>query len=109
MTLRASRLIGAAVVDRQGRQLGRVSDLLLENPGPAKPCYALVDLGPPSHARERTVAVPWSVLEPDEERGALVLEVSPDALGRLRSVGRAGHEHPAAGGKTFRAGGKFFR
>lgn len=86
MTLRASRLIGAAVVDRQGRQLGRVSDLLLETPGPANPCYALVDLGPPAHARARTVAVPWSVLEPDEERGALVLEVSSDALGRLRSV-----------------------
>jgi hypothetical protein len=86
MTLRASRLIGAAVVDRQGRRLGRVSDLLLETPGPANPCYALVDLGPPAHARERTVAVPWSVLEPDEERGALVLEVSSDALGRLRSV-----------------------
>jgi hypothetical protein len=88
MSLRASRLIGAAVIDRQGRQVGRVSDLLLAAPGPASPCYALLDLEPPAHPRPRTVAVPWSLLERDEARGALRLDVSRETLARLQTVGR---------------------
>lgn len=88
MTLRASQLIGAELVDRQGRRLGKVSDLLLDDPGPANVRYALVDIGPPAAARARTVAVPWSVLQPSVQERQLVLGVSRAALGRLRGIER---------------------
>jgi sporulation protein YlmC with PRC-barrel domain len=86
MTLRASKVLGAMVVDRQGERLGEVSDLLIE--APANICYALVNIERPSDGGERTVAVPWSVLQADGPENCLVLDVSLRALGELRDVGR---------------------
>jgi sporulation protein YlmC with PRC-barrel domain len=84
MTLRASELMGAVVVDRQGARLGKVSDLLIENSTSACISYALVELERSSRG-ERTVAVPWSVLANGRERH-VVLDVSPDTLSQLRDV-----------------------
>lgn len=84
MTLRASQLLGAQVVDRQGDRLGRVSDLLIEDFATANVCYALVELER-AIAGERTVAVPWSVLSGGRNR-RVVLDVSREALGRLRNL-----------------------
>jgi sporulation protein YlmC with PRC-barrel domain len=88
MTLRASKVLGAMVVDRQGERLGEVSDLLIE--APANICYALVNIGRPADGGggERTVAVPWSVLQAEESEDRLVLDVSRRALGQLRDLGR---------------------
>lgn len=88
MTMRASEFIGATVVDRQGRRLGKVCDLLLDDPVPANVCYALVDVEHASDQPVRTVAVPWSVLQPGRTGQPLVLDVSRDALYRLRGVAR---------------------
>jgi sporulation protein YlmC with PRC-barrel domain len=86
MTIRASNLLGAAVFDRHGRRLGRVSDLLLDHPDPANICYALVDIENSLDEAGRTVAVPWSVLQPGDAARQLVLGVSLGALRQLRGL-----------------------
>lgn len=86
MTIRASALLGAPVVNRQDCRLGVLSDLLLDDPGPARICYALIEVEEPLQRGERTVAVPWSVLRPDGLNDRLILDVSRDALQRLRNV-----------------------
>ncbi len=83
MTIRASQFLGAEVVDCQAHRLGRVTDLLLDSPRPARVCYALIDIGQPARPCGQTVAVPWSVLQPDWENQRLVLDVSLDALRRM--------------------------
>lgn len=88
MTIRASELLGASVVDCRGRPVGQVSDLLLDAPDPANICYALVDLEPSAESHGRTVAVPWSVLQPGKEAHRLVLGVSREALRGLRGLDR---------------------
>lgn len=84
MTLRISKLMGAAVVDRQGARLGTVSDLLIDDSPAASVAYALVELELPSPG-ERTVAVPWSVLRSGHEQ-RVVLDVSADALAQLEDI-----------------------
>jgi sporulation protein YlmC with PRC-barrel domain len=84
--MRASEFIGATVVDRDGRRLGQVSDLLLDDPVPTSICYALVDIAHSPDDGQRTVAVPWSLLRPESAGQPLVLAVSRDALQRLRAV-----------------------
>lgn len=87
MTIRTSDVLGATVVDRQGRRLGRVTDLLLDGPRPTSICYALVDIERQPGGDTRTVAVPWSVLQPDGGDRRLVLDASRESLRRLRSFG----------------------
>ncbi|MEJ2514138.1 MAG: PRC-barrel domain-containing protein [Gammaproteobacteria bacterium] len=83
MTLRISQLLGAPVVDGQGEPLGRITDLLVDGPQPASLCYALVDID--RHGGDtRTVAVPWSILQPRPPDRQVVLDVSAAALDRLR-------------------------
>lgn len=84
--MRASEVIGAKVTDRNGQQLGRVSDLLIDDSVPWRVCYALVDIRHGSHAARHIVAVPWSLVEPGSEARQLVLGVSGEALRRLRRV-----------------------
>lgn len=86
MTIRASALLGAPVVDRQECRLGVLSDLLLDDPCPARVCYALIKIEQPLRRSSRTVAVPWSVLQRDSRNRRLILNVSRDALHRLRNV-----------------------
>lgn len=85
--MRASEFIGAAVVDRDGRRLGQVSDLILDEPEPATIRYALVDVPRPAQGGRRTVAVPWSLLRPARAGEPLVLGVSRETLQGLRTVG----------------------
>lgn len=89
MTIRASTLLGAAVVDREGRHLGTIRDLILDAPRPANICYALVDVEQSPGEGRRTVAIPWSVLQPNGGEQPLVLGVSRDALRRLKGLGQA--------------------
>lgn len=86
MTIRASKLLGSAVVDREGQRVGRISDLLLDVPGSANVCYALVEVEQPAEPLQRTVAIPWSILEQDSP-SRLVLGVSRQSLARLKNLG----------------------
>mgnify|MGYP001156006803 CR=1 FL=1 len=82
--MRASEVIGARVTDRSGQQLGRVTDLLIDDSAPRNVCYALLDIHQGSDAVQHIVAVPWSLVEPGGEDRQLVLGVSRRALRRLR-------------------------
>lgn len=86
MTTRASRLLGADVVDPHGRRLGKISDLLLEESPLAGVSYALVRLEPSPQEKEHTVAVPWSLLQPGDEERQLVVGASRETLRRMRSL-----------------------
>lgn len=86
MTTPASKLLGSVVVDREGQRVGRVSDLLVDVPGSANICYALVQVEQGPENRQRTVAVPWSLLD-REAPARLVLGVSRHSLERLKNLG----------------------
>ncbi|NGX15025.1 PRC-barrel domain-containing protein [Wenzhouxiangella sp. XN24] len=89
MTIHASELLGSAVVDREGDRVGRIEDLILDVPGAANICYALVHIEQPTEPRQRMVAVPWSLLE-RRSQSQLVLGISRQALGRLKNLGGQG-------------------
>ncbi|NHA14768.1 PRC-barrel domain-containing protein [Thioalkalivibrio sp. XN279] len=84
--MRASTLFGMPVVDRHGRPLGTVSDLLLDDPAPATICYLLVNTAPAEGAACRTVAVPWRLVSPGEQGDAIKLGVSGEALRQMRDI-----------------------
>lgn len=85
MTTRASQLLGATVVDPQGRELGHISDLLLDHASRASISYALVALDPPAGVRSpHVVAVPWSLMRSSGQERRLVLGASRETLGRMR-------------------------
>jgi hypothetical protein len=86
MNLLATALLGAPVVDRTERPLGRISDLLLDEAQSGRVCYALIDIEPPAHGEGRTVAVPWSILRTDASARRVVLDVGDGTLRRLRDL-----------------------
>lgn len=86
--MRASEVIGAKVTDRYGQQLGRVTDLLIDDSAPRHVCYVLVDIRHDSDTVQHIVAVPWSLVEMCGEERQMILGVSRTALRRLRRVGR---------------------
>jgi sporulation protein YlmC with PRC-barrel domain len=86
MTTRASRVLGAAVVDPHGQRLGTIADLLLDPPPPATVSYALVKLARTPDQAQHTVAVPWSLLHPGDKERQLVLGASRETLRRMRSL-----------------------
>lgn len=87
MTTQASRILGAAVVDRRGQRLGKIADLLFDKHPPASVSYALVELEHTPDQARHTVAVPWSLLRPGEQEHQLILGASRETLRRLRSLG----------------------
>lgn len=60
--------------------------LLVDVPGSASICYALARVGQGSEERQRTIAVPWSLLD-GEVSAQLVLGVSRHSLDRLKGFG----------------------
>lgn len=86
MTIRASKLLGRAVVDRQGEIIGRLTDLLFEGRYPAGLCYALIDINRAADESSYTVAVPWDLLDFADPGRRVVIGVSRQALHRLRNV-----------------------
>lgn len=88
MTMYASELLGSAVVDREGDRVGRIEDFILDVPGSASICYALVQVEQPTEPHRRMVAIPWSLLE-HHSRSRLVLGISRHTLGRLKNFGKS--------------------
>lgn len=86
MTIRASKLLGRAVVDRDGERIGRLTDLLFEGRYPAGLCYALIDIDRAADESSYTVAVPWDLLDFAEPGLRVVIRVSRQALHRLRNI-----------------------
>lgn len=86
MTIRASKLLGHVVVDRHGKRIGRLTDLLFEGRYPAGLCYALIDIDHAADETSHTVAVPWDLLESADPGSRAVVGVSRQALHRLRNI-----------------------
>lgn len=92
MSIRVSELIGIEVVDRHGRSLGQICDLILDDAPSGTLCYAMILLPTgTADGRTRTVALPWSLLAAAEHpsetgRRSLALDVSISALAKLRNL-----------------------
>ena len=92
MYIRVSELLGIQVVDRHGRSLGQICDLIVDHTTSGALCYAMLLLpSDNSGGPGCTVAVPWSLLaaaDPprDTDDNSLMLDVSASALRRLRDV-----------------------
>lgn len=87
MTTRASKLLGATVVDPSGCRLGHISDLLLDQASRASVSYALLALEPqPGAGGGHVVAVPWSLLRSSGRERRLVLDARRETLQRMRGL-----------------------
>lgn len=86
MTIRASKLLGRAVVGPRGEQIGRLTDLLFEGRYPAGLCYALIEIDRAAEDTSYTVAVPWDLLDFSDAGRRVVIGVSRQALHRLRHI-----------------------
>ncbi|MDB6016018.1 MAG: antigen [Pedosphaera sp.] len=77
----ASRLRGKAVVDRQGHEIGTISDLLVDLGSP-KGAFAILKPGPfitvsNKQAMDQLFAVPINYLNPDGQSDRAILESTP--------------------------------
>jgi hypothetical protein len=72
-------LLGEAIVNRQGRKLGSVDDLLVD---PASGCiaYAVMAWGGFMGRGERQLVLPWRALTPDAAQRAYVLDADEQRL-----------------------------
>lgn len=95
MTLRVREILDTQIVDRNGKPLGKVSDLILDLTVPGAACYVLVTLPPEARdGKEKTVALPWSLIARADASGEgvdryLMVDVAAATLGRLRNLADA--------------------
>lgn len=90
MTIKVSQILDSEIVDRDGRVLGKVHDLVLDVGVSGTVSYVLVTLPPASHESAHTVALPWSLLahaglNPDKA-APLMLDISRSTLRGLRHI-----------------------
>jgi len=90
MTIKVSRILDSEIVDRDGRLLGQVHDLVLDAGLSGSVSYVLITLPRANNRSAHTVALPWSLLaeacvDPDADR-PLVLDVSRSTLRGLRPI-----------------------
>jgi sporulation protein YlmC with PRC-barrel domain len=76
--VRASDLIGKAVVGKDGNEVGDLRNILLDRNGDAK--YALIAFGGFLGLGEKLVAAPWTMIEPAPTQDQLLVNASSDKL-----------------------------
>jgi sporulation protein YlmC with PRC-barrel domain len=90
MPIKVSQILDSEIVDRNGRVLGKVRDLVLDAGVSGSVSYVLVTLPASSHDSAHTVALPWSVLAPacldPDTAGTLMLDVRRSTLEGLRHI-----------------------
>ncbi len=90
MAFRVSHILGSGVKDRDGRDLGRIIDLIFDSRVPGSLCYVLISISSPEALpKRRTVALPWSLVRTpagpgDSWPGAVCVDLPRAALDRLR-------------------------
>jgi len=77
--IRASRVIGTEVKDRDGNVIGKIEDLILDKTDNAI-MFAVVGFGGVVGIGEKFHPVPWSTLDFDPEFNAYVVPFSSDQL-----------------------------
>ena len=78
-TLSASTLIGNDVRNRQGEDLGKVEDFMLDLKT-GRIAYAVLSFGGFLGVGNKLFAVPWSAFTLDSPRHAFILDVSQERL-----------------------------
>ena len=78
-TLSATSLIGDAVVNRAGENLGKVEDLMIDVVQ-GRVAYAVLSFGGFLGIGSKLFAVPWSSLAVDEANKRVVMDVTKESL-----------------------------
>lgn len=76
---RASKLIGADVIDTQGKKIGDVKDVVLDK-SRGQVAYAVVSFGGALGLGSKYFAIPWKSLQPNPDNDKLVLNVDREKL-----------------------------
>lgn len=76
---RASKLIGADVIDTQGKKIGDVKDVVLDK-SRGQVAYAVVSFGGTLGLGSKYFAIPWKSLQPNPDNNKLVLNVDREKL-----------------------------
>lgn len=77
--IRATRVIGTEVKDREGNLLGKIEDVVLDKTDNAV-MFAVVGFGGVLGIGEKYHPLPWSVLDYDETQGAYVVPYTKEQL-----------------------------
>jgi hypothetical protein len=75
----ADALGGERVVDREGREIGTIDDLVIDVPR-GRIAYAVMT----ESGRAKRIAVPWNALTRDEARSCFVLDLDARGLSPRR-------------------------
>ena len=75
---RASKIIGADIVNAKGEKVGTVKDLVLDDPASGKVTRVVVSVGGLGGLGDKLFAVPYSELQRDQKKNALVLNQDSD-------------------------------
>ena len=77
--IRASRVIGTAVYNVSGQNIGTIEDVMLDKMSNGI-MFAIIGFGGFLGMGEKYHAVPWSVLDYDEDRGGYVVPFTKEQL-----------------------------
>jgi BON domain/PRC-barrel domain len=86
---KGSAVIGATVKDSQGKNIGKIEDLVVDSTGRVK--YAVLSFGGFLGIGDKLFAVPWSAMRFDRDANdikAVVLDVTKESLERAPSFAR---------------------
>jgi sporulation protein YlmC with PRC-barrel domain len=75
---RASKIIGTDVLNAKGEKVGRVKDLVIDDPTSGQVTRLVVSVGGVSGVGDKLFAVPYNQLQRDAGKNALVLNASSD-------------------------------
>jgi sporulation protein YlmC with PRC-barrel domain len=78
-TLGAKTLTNDPVVDREGRDIGRIEELMIDV-ATGRVAYAVLSFGGFLGIGDKLFAIPWSQLVVDESRKRFVMDVSKETL-----------------------------
>jgi uncharacterized protein YrrD len=77
--LSAGTLTGTTVRNPQGDDLGKIEEIMLDQPS-GKVAYAVLSFGGFLGMGDKLFAIPWKALSVDQERDEFVLNVKPEVL-----------------------------
>jgi sporulation protein YlmC with PRC-barrel domain len=77
--LSASTLAGDTVRNREGEDLGKVDEIMIDIPS-GKVAYAVISFGGVLRMGNKLFAVPWNSLTVDEDEKCFILDVSKKTL-----------------------------
>ena len=98
IAIRASQVIGANVFNISGEEIGKVQDVILDKTR-NQIMFAVVSVGGVTTTSHSYHALPWSVLDYDEETGGYVVPCTTDQIAKGPAVSMVSEvtKHDGAG------------